>query len=450
MESLKRRLLSGSAWAFAGRIATAFTAFASTALLARLLSPGDFGVYLLAFSVVSVGALVGALGLDHAVVRLVAESVGLNQLGRARRVLGKVLVLGLLGALGVGVLYMLVGGVVGRYVFHAPALAAVTGLVAGWMALTALQQLLAGAFRSLHDIRLASVFYSLAAGALLTVSLAVVWLLMGRATLVTVLLLTVGSGFASAMLASWLLYRKMASLPSGGATDRVARFGGILGMAWPLLSINVLWFALGQGQVDLWIVGAFRPQHEAAIFGAAARAAILVGMPALVFNAVVSPLIVEMYAQGKKRELERALRVTTTLAAIPAFLTMVAFISLGAPIMGFLFGDYYREGATILALLSVGQFVNVWVGPCGQALMMTEHQGLALAITVAGGLLMIVLGVGAVGPYGATGVAVATAVGIAVTNMAYWLGARYKVGLWTHPKRIGLSALIRDGIRVGK
>lgn len=450
MVSLKRRLLSGSAWAFAGRIATAFTAFASTALLARLLSPGDFGVYLLAFSVVSVGALVGALGLDQAVVRLVAESIGLNQFGRARQVLGKVLVLGLLGALGVGVLYMLLGGVVGRYVFHAPALAAVTGLVAGWMALTALQQLLAGAFRSLHDIRLASVFYSLAAGALLTASLAVVWLLTGRATLVTVLLLTVGSGFASAMLASWLLYRKMASLPSGDATGRVARFGGILGMAWPLLSINVLWFALGQGQVDLWIVGAFRPQDEAALFGAAARAAILVGMPALVFNAVVSPLIVEMYAQGKKRELERALRVTTTLAAIPALLAMVAFISLGGSIMGFLFGDYYREGATILALLSVGQFVNVWVGPCGQALMMTGHQGFALAITVAGGLLMIVLGVGAVGPYGTTGVAVATAVGIAVTNVAYWLGARYKVGLWTHPKLVGLSALIRDGIRVGK
>ena len=52
---LKRRLLTGGAWASGGKFVATLTAFATNALLARLLSPQDFGAYFLAFSVVLVG-----------------------------------------------------------------------------------------------------------------------------------------------------------------------------------------------------------------------------------------------------------------------------------------------------------------------------------------------------------------------------------------------------------
>ena len=72
--STKRRLLSGSVWVVGGRIATAFAALATNVLLARSLSPEDLGVYFLAFSLVQVGAGLGPLGLDHAVLRFLPES----------------------------------------------------------------------------------------------------------------------------------------------------------------------------------------------------------------------------------------------------------------------------------------------------------------------------------------------------------------------------------------
>jgi O-antigen/teichoic acid export membrane protein len=168
---VQRRLLSGGAWASSGRMATAFTALATNVLLARLLSKQDVGFYFLAFSVVQLGMLVGSLGLEQAVVRFVAESVGLKQFTRARRTLAWIAVLGALGALGVGIAYSVFGRLVGGTLFHAPPLVAVNELIAGWMAVLALQTILAGAFQSFHDIRLFTIFGGLASGSLLTASL---------------------------------------------------------------------------------------------------------------------------------------------------------------------------------------------------------------------------------------------------------------------------------------
>ena len=82
--TLKQRLLSGSAWTLTGKAASVLAALIVNALLARLLSPQDFGAYFLAFSMVYLGATVGALGLNQLVVRFVAESMGLGQFGRVR------------------------------------------------------------------------------------------------------------------------------------------------------------------------------------------------------------------------------------------------------------------------------------------------------------------------------------------------------------------------------
>ncbi len=445
MPSLKRRLLSGSAWASAGRVITAITALATNALLARLLSPQEFGVYFLAFSIVQVGAILGELGLDQAVVRFVAESVGLNQFERARHVLGRALVLGVLGALGMGTVYLLLGPVIGDNLFDAPALVAVTELLAVWIAMIALQTLLAGAFRGFHDIRLATVFGGLMTGVLLTTFLGVLWLLRDGATLATVLLLGVGSGLANVLLGSWLLRRKVSHLPSRGAEGYIISFGGIMHVALPLMVTNLTIFILTQA--DLWILGAFRPPEEVAIYGAAARTVVLVAMPLVIVNLVLPPLIAEMYAQGRRRELERMLRATATVAGIPAFVALTTFILFGGPILSLVFGDYYREGATILALLSIAQLVNVWSGAGTVTLSYTGHQAIMMTLTIAGGLVTIIAALGVVGSYGATGVAVAVAAGIAIYNVALWIMTRHKTGMWTHVGFDGFSDALRAVVR---
>lgn len=437
---MKRRLLSGGAWALGGKAVTAFTALATNALLARLLSPGELGAYFLALSAVTFFALLGSLGLERAVVRFVAESLGLDQFHRARRVVGIVCVVGLLGASGVGLAYIFLGRFIGDSLFHAPALTAVTGMVAGWVVVMTLQSLLSETFRGFHDIRLATLFGGLTTGVLLTGSLSLLWLFEGQATLATVILLAAGSGCASALLAGWMLRRVVAALPPGGAEDRI-NLTGVLQVAWPVLITNLGLFAISQA--DIWAVGIFRSQEEVAIYGAAARMVILVFMPLLIVNSVVPPLIAQMFAQGRRAELEATLRATATLAGIPAFLMLAVFILFGGPILGLVYGGYYREGATVLALLSLGQLANAWAGSCGITLMMTGHQTTMMVITVVSGIIAGVACAVFASKYGATGAAAAGAAGFVLQNISMWLGTRFTTGMWTHVDFHSVPRLLR-------
>src|SRR5215208_4702457 len=99
--SLRRRLLSGGTWSFVGKVGGSIIGVVTNGLLARLLTPQEFGAYFLALSIIMFGAVVGSLGLPKTGVRFVAESMAFNQLGRTRRVIYTTLGLSVLGALGV-------------------------------------------------------------------------------------------------------------------------------------------------------------------------------------------------------------------------------------------------------------------------------------------------------------------------------------------------------------
>ena len=437
----KERLLSGGLWAFGGKAATALTGLASNVLLARLLSPQDLGAYFLAFSVVSFGAVLGSLGLGQTVVRLVAESVGTERFGRARRVVGIVTNLGLLGACVASGCYLLFGAFIGSRLFHSPALAAITGLVSAWILVTALQRVQAETFRGFHDIRYATLTGGLMTGALLFAGLSSLWLDGTGATLPAVVTLAVVSGLANALLSGWLLRRKMAALPPQSIKDEVG-FGEVLGVAWPLLVANLLSAALVSA--DLWVLGAFGTQEEVAVYGAAARLMNVVAMPLMMVNAVVPPFIAGMYAQGRRAGLERLLRSTSTLAGAPAFVLLAGFILFGGPVLGLVYGDYYRAGAAALAVLSAGRLVGVWAGSCGMALIMTGHGTLMMAITTACGTLTVVAALGVVGEYGYLGVAAAFSVGFALQNVLWWICAKITTGMWTHASFANLPELVRS------
>jgi O-antigen/teichoic acid export membrane protein len=454
IQALKRRLLSGGAWAFGGKVLIALTGLASSALLARLLSPGELGLYFLAYSVVVFCTILGTLGLGQTVVRLVAENMSLSLLGRVRSVIGVVLSLGALGSVVVGLAYWLYGGELASSIFDAPALAAVSGLVMGWIVVGTIQGILGEIFRGFHDIRLATILGGHTSGtitgvstvSLLAGSLFVLWLIQGQATLATVMLLAICSGAVSTLASGWMLGRKVAALPppcedEGGKRNHKEALVQTLSISWPLLIIAIVMFA--RTNVDVWVLGIFRSSADVALYGAANRLVAMVTMPLIVVNAVVPPLIAEMYHQGRGEELERILRSVATLGGIPASLTAASCIFLAAPIMGLVYGDYYRDGAMVLALLSVGLFASVCAGSCGITMTMTGHQKTMMVIAVTTGVATFAGMIAAVEPYGIVGVATVRMVGQILQNALMLILTKWRTGMWTHMGLRGSLDLLR-------
>ena len=230
--ALKRRLLSGSIWAVAGKVGASMLGLATISLLTRLLSKAEVGVYLLAFSIVTVGAVIGGLGLPKTVVRFIAESMTLNQFWRTRRVIFLALGLSVLGALGVSLAYLLIIGKLAGTLFDSRALVALTGLIAGWIAVSVVQEVTAETFRGFHDIRMATLLGGSATGGksgglvmriLMLGGLALLWLTIEKTDVRTVMLVAIGAGVASALLTGWPLRGKASSLSTSEKKARRTR-----------------------------------------------------------------------------------------------------------------------------------------------------------------------------------------------------------------------------------
>jgi len=417
----------------------------TTGLLARMLSKQEFGAYFLALTIVSLGAVVGSLGLPKTVVGLVAENMGVGRPERARQVIRTVLELGVFGTLGVSLAYLLVGGLVSEHLFHSSLLVGVTGLMTGWIAIAVVQEITAETFRGFHDIRLATLLGGLATAGksgglimrvLLLGVLVLLWVRSGQANLTTVMLVCIGSGSVSVVLSLWLLYDKVSSLlgSSEWAEDEEpVSAKEVLDDAIPFLAIALTSFVLLSA--DVWILGALGSLKEVGIYGAASRLVTFVAMPLLIVNLVLPPIVAEMYAQGQTGRLERTLRTFSTLAGIPSLLVLLVFMLLGGPILGLVYGKpiYHSDTAVlVLLILSAAKLTAVWSGSCGLVLQFTSHQRSMLRVSVLTSPLFFVVAILATQRYGPVGVACAAGATTALQNVIMVLLAKRKTGMWTH------------------
>lgn len=442
--ALRHRLLSGGAWALSGMALSMASGLAVYALLARLLTPEEMGAYFLAFSVVTVAGVVARMGLDRVSVRFIAESLGTGQQLRARAVVTRAFALAAAGtALVAGVVWLGFGRWLALHLFGSTTMAGLSALIAAWTVAVSFQVMFEETFRGFHDIRLAALSGRAASRTLCAALLAMLWLVVGQTSLQVTVGLAASTACATILFSFWMLTRKLRNLKGGEAAP--IPVATMLRTSWPLMASSLASLALMQS--GLWIIGVFRPEDETALYAAPARLVIMVGMLLSIFNAVLPPLIAELNVQGRKQELERALRITATLAAMPAVVFLVLFLVFARPILDILFGPYYRSGASVLRLLSIAMLFNVMVGSCGYTLLMTGHQKAMMGITLVSCSIAIGGGLAVIERFGLEGVAAVSAVAVIVQQVLMLTFARWRCGIWTHANPLLVPHAVRMFLR---
>jgi O-antigen/teichoic acid export membrane protein len=425
--AIRDRLIRGSAWVLAGKVLASVLQLVVVAVLFKLLKK-QLGVYFLSFQLAQFGATLSLLGLERAIVRLVAAARGTDQPQRARKAVRVAFTCGALGSLSVAaVLVIGFGNFLANHVYHNLALAHVLVFTAAWLIALAMQTLLAETFRGFQRFLAATIVDGLVAYAFSAVVFMTLWLLDKKPTIGEAILLSVGFTSLTALVAGWAMRRQVRSLHGRGSLAGREVFS----LAWPLLVVNLASYMAGTG-VDLFVVGAFRPIQDVAVYGAASRLVFFLATPFIIVSQVVPPIVAELHAQGRKAELQRSLRMVATLAGIPAAVILLAFLFFGRPIMGTLFDDTFRRGATVLAILSLARLVAVCTGSCGVVLMMTGHQREMMNLSIFAGVLSVCGELLLAPHFGIVGVATATATAQVIQNALMLAFARRRVGIWTH------------------
>ncbi len=422
--------MRGSAWVFAGRMAASFLGLVVYAALAHILKHRELGAYFLVLNVVMIGSTIGEMGLDRTVVRFLAASMATGDLGRARRTVRNVLLLGSIGSLVSAAVFVLgLGTLLSHHLLHSPLLGGVLVLAGAWLVASALQGLLAETLRGFQNFGLATLFGGLLVNAFSLIVFGGAWLWDTHPSLAWVVVSTVSLTSGSCLVAGLVVRRRVRALGPAGDSPMTE----ILAVSWPLLITSIASFMVGTG-VDLWVVGAYGNQADVAVYGAASRLALLLATPFLIVGQVVPPIIAELHAGGKRHQLERSVRAVSTVATLPALLVMGVFVVAGGTIMGLVYGSYYARGAAVLAVLSGARVFAVATGSSGTALMMTGHQRMMMGITVTTGFLSVGAELVLVHPFGMIGVAIATATAQVLQNSLQLVFAKQRLGIWTHAR----------------
>ena len=298
-------------------------------------------------------------------------------------------------------------------------------IAAAWLAVRGIQTLLAEVFRALKDLRSATIHSGLLSTLLSTLGFAAIWGSTGHASLAEVLWLSIAAGVLDAVLSALRLRSRLALL---GHDSTSIALREIIRTAWPLWGALIVW-TLGR-ENDVWVLGAFRPPQEVALYGAAVRLAAAVSMPMMVVNAVVPPFIAELHGGNRTRELELMLRTAASAAVVPSLCVLALFVFEGRHALSALFGPFYADANGILLIAAFSGVADVAAGAGGLALMMTGRGGQMLWILSVASILALATKLVLVRRYGGVGVAVGAAVGLAAQNAAMLLTAKRELGVW--------------------
>ena len=196
-----------------------------------------------------------------------------------------------------------------------------------------------------------------------------------------------------------------------------------------------LWAASTMIMLVQWsgilVASVFVTSEELAYLTAAQRTAMLAGFVLIVVNMIVAPRYARLWKQNKIMEMER-LAIVSTRAMICLVLPVVLFVVIFPEwIMG-LFGEGFEEGAPLLIIIILGQFVSVMTGSVGYLLTMSGHEKDFRRVTIIAGSLTMLLAFLLTMEWGGIGASYATAIGLSVQNLL----AVYMVN-----KRLGFNTL---------
>ncbi len=457
--NIREKLLSGGLWSLAGKIIAIACAFLLNLILARALSPADYGVYFVVLNTIIILATVGNAGMDQIVIVFAASNLSSGNPSAVRTAIVSCIGITAAGVLLVSIgLYLSADWLFGT-MMHMPQVHSIIPLILLWFVASTLQRQVAETFRGLHNIPSATMFGGLKNNGILLSAVTCLAMLVlletGRISLWTVFIVMAYGSLFVLLCASGALLLELrraghaAAQPSSTNGEHLS-ISKALGEGWPLCLSMLLTVLSNQGSG--WLAGMFDTPGHVALFGVAQRFVILLIVPMVVVYTLLPPIIVELHHRGEMKRLERVVQAVAGLSGIPCGLILLVIIVAGRPLLGFLFGAYYEAAYPVLLLLSFGQAVNIATGSWQIVLPMTGRKQQMLLLSVLSAAVFVVTGVIGGHYFGIHGIAAAFCASVAIVNLIGMFVVHRELGIWTfvHVNREMVRevlAMVRNRVR---
>lgn len=416
--------MSESAVVLALRVLGAALALGFNLVLARRLGADGMGMFTLALTLLTVTTTVAQLGLNLVIVRFVAEASSRSSWQDARLISRFAQHRSSRAALVLTFALLLLADPIAVGLFSEPDLASAIRLMALTILPFTLLVLQGEALKGARRLAAAQMTQSVIGPA---IALVIVLALTTRLTLSW----SIGSFFAGILLAlgvSRFWWWRTAGRPVPGPLPDAHVLDQARSMARPLFGTAIL--ALLMSSTDAITLGIWHGSEDVGVYFVASRLTLVSSMALSAVGSAIGPRFAALWIAQRTTELRSLVVGVTGLMAFAACVMCGVFVIYGARLLS-LFGDEYEEGATVLAILAVGQLVVLASGPASNLLVMTGRERIYRNATIVGALLNVCLSLALVPAHGAIGAAIATAAGLVAVNLLAALSVWWRSGIMT-------------------
>ncbi len=432
-------IVKGSSIAFFLRILGVFFGYLFTFLITKLYGAHAMGIYAISFTVLQIYSVIGRLGMDTTILRLIAEYNAKNNKGLIFEVYKKILKLVIPFSMLLSIFAFFTSPWIASYIFKKSYLSFYLKIVSLGIFPFVLLFIYREALRGIKKIKeymfLQQIGISLfSSGFLVTfTALLAVYpingLLKDAIPLISLLLSILFLLFIAYRL--WKIYfLSTVEIDSSPKKEENEKFlyKNILSISMPLFLSSSL--GMVTGWTDIIMLGIFKTEREVGIYHIASKIALLTSIPLMAMATISAPKFAEFWGKNDISGLAKVAKQSTKLIFFISSPILLMLFIFAADVLS-IFGDDFKAGYIALRFLILGQFVNAIIGNVGYILMMTGKEKAFQNVIIVTTILNIVLNYFFIPIYGIEGAAIATSVSVVLTNILLLILVRYYYKFYT-------------------
>jgi O-antigen/teichoic acid export membrane protein len=200
----------------------------------------------------------------------------------------------------------------------------------------------------------------------------------------------------------------------------------IFGFSVPLMASNAI--GMIGSSMPVLLLGYFYPMSTVAYYRVVLPAAVLCSMIPSNFMPLYLPSASRLFAKGDTAGINHLFWETSLWMSVLAFPIFLATACFARPLTVFLYGARYAPSSVILAILSLGYFINVIFAFNGVTLKVLGKIRLMVILNIVTHIIIVVFNLLLIPRYGAVGAAVATSAGLIMANLLRQLGLWFAGG----------------------
>ncbi len=427
-------IASNAVLLFVSRLIALFLGFVVQVFLARRLQPENYGILSEASILVSLLALVAALGMPNVSARFLPIYGAQKDFGKlasaARLMLGFPFLLGMI----LGLLLLLFGDVVAIKFFGDYKLIPIIPIVVMWIPFTASGLVISEVYSGLRRVFGRIALEDIGHGILRLVFASLSAILVGR-------IAWVAGGFFLArfftLIAGIIYISKYSGIFNKSFRSDISR--EIFSFALPVFITDSAWMIMDYA--DILLLGYFSTPDQVGIYRACHPLADLSRLAIIAFLFGYMPAVSERFALGDHNGTQK-LYSSTAILILLLTIPITSFFALFAyEVVPYLFGESYIAGAIPLIILSLGYFVQSATGFNGATLVVYGKLKIKVIVDLAAIFSNIILNVLLIPKYGIIGAAVGTAMSLLMHNILKQVAVHYALKIRILDRKYFLTIL---------